>query len=569
MSRWIAAALSRPGSLRKALHFTRRVWRSRWGGYPSWKGFHVNGSPRPGEGSGRRVLLATSVGAHLPSVAVESLLAAALRQRGAEVHVLLCDGVLPACLDCDLRWYPNPKAQARLAARGPRNLCPTCFEPALGAFKPLGVRIHRYSDWLRPEDVERARRLAGEIPAADIGRFAWDGMAVGEHARAGALRFFARGDLAGEPAGEAVLRSFFEAALLTTFALRRFFDETPLDCAVMNHGIYVPQGLIGEAARKAGVRVVTWNPGYRKKTLVFSHGDTYHHTMMTEPVGLWEDMDFPPAEEERLMNYLRARWDGREDWISFQDRPRTSAEEVARELNLDRSRPSIGLLTNVVWDAQLHYPDNAFGGMLEWLEETLRYFSRRKDVNVIVRVHPGEVLGAIPSRQRVQDEIARRLGTLPDRIHVIGPESRLSTYAAMTLCDSVVIYGTKTGVELTSMGIPVVVAGEAWIRNKGFTMDAISREDYFRLLDRLPLRARLPEDEVRRARKYAYHFFFRRMIPVKALEPAGGWPPFRVSARDAAALAPGACPGLDTICGGILTGADFVFAPERDAAAVR
>jgi hypothetical protein len=57
----------------------------------------------------------------------------------------------------------------------------------------------------------------------------------------------------------------------------------------------------------------------------------------------------------------------------------------------------------------------------------------------------------------------------------------------MLECNAVIIYGTKTGVELTSMGRPVIVAGEAWIRNKGLTLDATSRDNYFHILDGLPL----------------------------------------------------------------------------------
>ena len=75
------------------------------------------------------------------------------------------------------------------------------------------------------------------------------------------------------------------------------------------------------------------------------------------------------------------------------------------------------------------------------------------------------------------------------------------------------IYGTKTGVELTSLGIPVIVAGEAWIRNKGLTTRRGLGGGLLPDSGRLPFRARMPES-VQRARKYAYHFFFRRMIPI-------------------------------------------------------
>ena len=50
-------------------------------------------------------------------------------------------------------------------------------------------------------------------------------MAVGEHARAGALRYFARGDLSGEPEGEAVLRRYLEASLVSVSGYRRLLHE--------------------------------------------------------------------------------------------------------------------------------------------------------------------------------------------------------------------------------------------------------------------------------------------------------------------------------------------------------
>ena len=83
------------------------------------------------------------------------------------------------------------------------------------------------------------------------------------------------------------------------------------------------------------------------------------------------------------------------------------------------------------------------------------------------------------------------------------------------------IYATKTGVELAAMGIPVVVAGEAWVRNKGITTDVTTREEYRAVLASLPVGARLGREQHERAERYAFHFFFRRMIPVRCVEPTG------------------------------------------------
>jgi hypothetical protein len=129
----------------------------------------------------------------------------------------------------------------------------------------------------------------------------------------------------------------------------------------------------------------------------------------------------------------------------------------------------------------------------------------------------------------------------------------------MSLCNAAIIYGTKMGVELTSVGLPVIVAGEAWIRNKGITHDATSPEEYFRLLAQLPFSERLSPSQLTRARRYAYHFFFNRMIPLPFIEPKAGYPIYRLKLERLQQLLPGASHGLDTICEGILAKAPFVL----------
>jgi len=267
--------------------------------------------------------------------------------------------------------------------------------------------------------------------------------------------------------------------------------------------------------------------------------------------------------EADIMAYLKSRWRGTNDWIWFHDQPEENLEHIARETGADFSRPVIGMLTNVMWDAQLHYPANAFPDMLDWVIKTIDYFAKRPELQLLIRVHPEEIRGALLSRQLIADENKEAFPLLPKNVFVIPPGSQVSTYAAMQACNAVIIYGTKTGVELSSMGIPVIVAGEAWIRNKGVTMDASSAEDYFKLLDRLPLESRLNEATVERARKYAYHFFFRRMIPLEFMEPASGHSPYRLEIGNLSDLMPGRSRGLDIICNGILRGTDFIYPAER------
>jgi predicted nucleic acid-binding protein len=560
---WAQDRLSRHPRLERRLRLLVRRLRARTG-YPDWRRIQRDALtiPRAGDRRGStRVLIATSVGSHLPGTSLESVLGAALALRGAEPEVLLCDGVLPACLACDVTWYPD---QQQFVRHGPsRDLCHACYAPGAAMYHSLGLPVHTYGSQVTPEESAAAAHTAATVPVEEIAGYRLEGLAVGEHALAGTLRFFARATLETEPHAQAVLRRYFHAALLTVAATRRLVRNRGYRVVVLHHGIYVPQGLIGEVCRREGVRVVTWNPAYRKHRFVFSHDDTYHHTLMNEPAETWEDLPWTAEMEAELLDYLKSRWHGAEDWIWFHERPEIDVAAISREVGVDFSKPTIGMLTNVMWDAQLHYPANAFSNMLDWTLQTIRYFATRPELQLLIRAHPAELRGTLPSRQPIVEEIRKAFPILPANVFVVPPESQVSTYSAMSACDAVIIYGTKTGVELTSVGIPVIVAGEAWIRNKGITLDATSPAQYFSILDRLPLRQRLDDATIGRARKYAYHFFFRRMIPLEFMQPRNGWPPFAVGIDSLAELLPGASPGLDLICEGILTGSPFIYPEER------
>jgi hypothetical protein len=204
--------------------------------------------------------------------------------------------------------------------------------------------------------------------------------------------------------------------------------------------------------------------------------------------------------------------------------------------------------------------------MLDWLVQTVRYFETRPDLQLLMRVHPAEISGFPVSRQPILGELAKQIPVLPANVIVVPPESGLSTYGLMSLCNAAIIYGTKMGVELSSVGLPIIVAGEAWIRNKGLTSDASTPAEYFRLLDGLPVAGRLPDAQIARARRYAYHFFFNRMIPLPFIEPKAGYPIYRLKLDSLDPLKPGATPGLDVICDGILHQRPFVMDERTERA---
>ncbi len=516
----------------------------------------------PTQAAAPRVLMATSLGGWQPGTRLDTVVAHALRLRGAEVEGWLCDQALPACQLADAYFYPRQEAFLR---NGPIELCRTCAGPAEELFEAARIPLHRLSSTLTEPHAAEAERVSRELEIDEILALEIDGVTIGEHALSGALRFFASGDLHDEPQGEAILRAYLRAALRTFFSFRELLDQTHFDCVVLHHGIYVPQGPIADLCRQRSVRVVTWHPAYRRNCFTFAESDTYHRAMLVEPTSVWEQMDWSEAHEAAIMDYLKSRWRGSEDWISFNDAPEDNLRKISDELGLDPDKPWIGLLTTVMWDARLHYPTNAYENVWYWVRDTIEYFAQRPDLQLIIRVHPAEVRGRLPARQRMDDEIKRAFPTLPNNVVVIPAESRISSYVVLANCNAALIYATKMGIELTATGIPTLVAGEAWIRNKGFSLDAGSPAEYRELLDRLPLPERMSPEQVAHARKYAFHYFFRRMIPLQFVSQGSSSSlGFEVDIERLDDLQPGRFRGLDVICDGILEAGNFVYPAETE-----
>ena len=517
------------------------------------------------DAAGRRVLIATAVGGHPVAPTVDGLVGTSLWLRGAEVAFLLCDGALHACELC--QYVAFPRVEEFVGCGPQRRLCPPCFERGCSDLDPLPPPLHKYGDFLAPgiAEADMARTLS--LSLEECFTLESDGLRIGEQARASTIRFFGKADLDSEPPGVvlAAARRYTAGALTSASILRLALERLNPEVVVAHHGVYVPQGVLGEVARGLGIGVVNWAPSYRDRTFIYSHGDTYHRTFVHEPVRLWEDRWLSADEERELLDFLGARRRGEGDWswVTPEAALRREVQERAEletTLGLDPDRPVVGLLTNVLWDAQLYYEGHAFRDMLDWLWFTIDHFAARRDRQLLIRIHPHEVKHG--NRQPVGPELLRRYPVLPENVRVVPHDSPLNTYALMELCNSVLIYGTKTGVELTPLGKPVIVAADAWIRGKGVTLDATTKPEYAALLERAPWLERLDAATVTRARRYAFHYFFRRMIPLSSLESDRAELVLGVQSLDD--LMPGRDPGLDVICKGILDGDEFLLDPRSN-----
>jgi hypothetical protein len=163
------------------------------------------------------------------------------------------------------------------------------------------------------------------------------------------------------------------------------------------------------------------------------------------------------------------------------------------------------------------------------------------------------------TRQRVADAVRAAFPTLPSNVALIPAESRLDSYGLVPHLGAATVYGSQFGLELACRGLPVVVVSACFYARKGFTRDVESPREYFALLERLDRIEPLDHEARDRARRYAYHVYFRRLVPFRYLVNRD-WSQMRDLCLDGLEeLLPGRDPFLDRILEGVVDGRPVVL----------
>lgn len=288
------------------------------------------------------------------------------------------------------------------------------------------------------------------------------------------------------------------------------------DVVIIPNGSILEFGIFYRVAQHLGVPSVTIEFGEQRERMWLAQND---EVMRLDTSALWESKGGYPlgdVELEQLKTLYEARRGGK-IWENFarqwQSGENKGAAEARLQLGLDPEKPLALLCTNVVGDSLALGRQVFTAGMADWLAKTVRHFAQRPEFQIVVRVHPGELLGAgHPS----VDIIRSAVPEMPPHVIVIPPESKINTYDLIESAHLGLVYTTTVGMEMSMSGIPVVVSGRTHYRGKGFTFDPETLPEYLANIDQLlrrPLGEKIPQDQIQLAWNYAYRFFFEYPFP--------------------------------------------------------
>ncbi len=288
------------------------------------------------------------------------------------------------------------------------------------------------------------------------------------------------------------------------------------DVVLIPNGLILEMGIVFRVARYLNIDAVTYEFNDQREQIWLAQNSSIMKQDTDYIVDARCQLPITDSMFERVADLENARRGARVwgkskrlwQYVSSQ-----GAQETRKLLGLDE-RPIVMLAANVLGDSLTLGRDIFAASMTEWITKTVQYFAKRTDVQMVIRVHPGEKL--VPQAKSMGTVVREALPELPSHIHVIGALDKINTYDLIEIADVGLAYTTTVGLETAMNGRPVISCGQTHYRGRGITLDPNTWDEYYATLKKVLADIpghQLDEKQTEFAWNYAYRFFFEYPRP--------------------------------------------------------
>ncbi len=434
----------------------------------------------------------------------EGLYARKAALNGYTPYILRCGNFLDYC---DV----NP---IELKHRGIR--CIQCQAQQLEFIKAFGGVDCSYKDYISSEDKQEIEK---SIAAYFDGKLtSFKEVEIEKILYSALQRFY----LIAEPEvkNDRVTRGFLYTVLSTLVVMDKLCMEIHPKYVMSSHGTYATWGSVVEYCKAHGIYVITYGQNYNHCGVEFTYDDSYLTGVLNDTENKWAEHDLSAEEENRVKRFLDERL-GRisDDKVAFDynknNKEHFSKQTICEMLDINPDKKIVGVFPNIPWDGQVTGGSTVFPRYREWLHYTVDFFKDRTDVDLILRSHPAEVnVGTDAGRESTASIIHDLYQEIPSNIHVLEPRHKINSYTLGENCDFGITYSSTVSLELTYLGVPIILCGCPPFKDKDVAFDIASVGEYRTLLEK-GLKGELIVTEERKERlfKYLHYFFFMRTMP--------------------------------------------------------
>jgi hypothetical protein len=405
-----------------------------------------------------------------PFFGAHALIAHLLADAGFGAIMLSCNGLLPVCST------KFAMGMGATAAHDVNNAaCIRCLEQAQSvgiSYDLSDVSIDKTLNASQQADIEL---LMSESSVA-LWELKYDGIDFGALSLGETLRAVRKASVADFTSGDhALLRALLVASLSIYFAVRSLLSRFNVR-HIAYYGDYAYHLPLVVLASRAGIVVTHISHGYTgdvdQRYLSLRPGVAVAHAMdLVDRWPKYRQRPLAPLEVERLYDGALFRLLNHGGISTYSPVWTFRDGDMRAELGLDPARKTIvafpssmdEIVCTRLFMQAMNVDFGSFKGAFvdhdDWLQKLIQWVSGRKDLQLVVRLHPRMASGAryksvASGALRSRDMLANP----PANVVIEWPESKISSYALAEVADVAVTAWSSMALELSRLGLPVVSA---------------------------------------------------------------------------------------------------------------
>lgn len=439
---------------------------------------------------------------------IDYTMAAALKYRGYEIKMMICDG-LPYC------------EQETFTIKRPS--CEDCYRTTKKRADLFGVNSIAISDLISNEKIIEIGKLVDSKTIDELKDYKYLGVDVGLMALRNFTHFY-RGVAEIVKERENVFRKCIESALIICESTNDLIKNISFDKVISPNGKFIQSGIALELSKNSQIDFFTWDMFNQNGAAIFSKNDIAHDQKIDD---IWPEIQnkgITPTQVNKVNHYYGLQSKSlNTPFKYYDDKVVDDLAEIRTILSLDSQSKLITLFTNVEWDSTAMGQNHAYFDMFDWVTSIIDFVLDAEGIDLVIRAHPGEskVPRHLKTESQICERVLRKYKKLPTNIKLVKPESNLSSYALSKLSDVSMVYTSTLGLEFALMGIRPWVAATPYYSGKGFTIDIKSHDQFIDFFLGSSTSSKLNDKEIESARILAYTIKFCRFFQYPVFDDNG------------------------------------------------
>lgn len=314
-----------------------------------------------------------------------------------------------------------------------------------------------------------------------------------------------------------ICKKIFLSALQNVVNFSKAINDYKPQKIITINGKNIQTGALYELSKYKNIDSYTWDVFNQGFKCMFSKNEIAHNQNISHD--LWLELSKNTLSNDdkfKVKDYMKNQMLGLNTTFKFHDvSSETDLEIIFNSLQFDNNQKIISIFPNQDWNSTALCLDDVYKNQYDFLENMILLSRDLPNYNFVLRPHPVDAVSNkhirstrpfnIYLNEKFQDEI-------PKNFLILKPNSKLNSYILAKKSSHRIVYTSTLGLEFSFLRLKTIVAGQAFYKNRGFTIDLKNKNDMVKIIKENITNTVLDDKEFDLLERFIFVSKFRKLF---------------------------------------------------------